>query len=225
MKNISKGTVILYLLFITAGIFALQFPFSIVLGSSTKFTLYDFFAPTLGAFLGTAPGICSVLIMQIINMVIHGNIFPDAASVVRIFPTLFAVFYFSKKRTTNIIIPAVCMFIFNLHPTGKSAWQYSLFWLIPIAAHYFRKNLFVKSLGATFTAHAVGSVLWLWVFGLTSETWLALIPQVIMERTLFAGGISIFYLLVSKSISSLQSFTKSSHLKKHLELNSFRKFS
>ena len=82
---------------------------------------------------------------------------------------------------------------FNLHPIGRSAWQYSLFWLIPVAAHFFRKNLFIRSLGATFTAHAVGGALWVWAFGLSKAIWLALIPQTAMERTLMAAGMSISY--------------------------------
>ena len=164
-------------IFTLLGFFALQVPFTRVLGSNVKFTLFDFLAPTAGAFLSTPGGIISVLIMQILNLLVHGVNNIGVASIIRLFPILFAVFYFSKKRSVNIFIAALAILAFNLHPIGRSAWQYSMFWLIPIAAHFFRKNLFIRSLGTTFTAHAVGSALWVWAFGMTREMWLALIPQ------------------------------------------------
>lgn len=206
-------------LFTLLGLIALQIPFTRLLGSNVKFTLFDFLAPTLGAFLGTLPGILSVLTMQVVNLILHGGKF-DAGGIIRVFPTLFAVAYFAKngarplvERTSrtvplkrnwywertviSIIVPILCILAFNLNPIGRSAWQYSLFWLIPIAAHFFRKNLFVKSLGATFTAHAVGGALWVWTFGLSKQIWLSLIPQVILERTVMAVGIAISYVVIN----------------------------
>lgn len=191
-------------LFTLLGLLALQIPFTRLLGSNVKFTLFDFLAPTLGTFLGTVPGIISVLTMQLINLILHGGKF-DIGGIIRLFPTLFAVAYFAKKRPFNLIVPALCIIAFNLHPIGRSAWQYSLFWLIPIAAHFFRKNLFIKSLGATFTAHAVGGALWVWTFGLSKQIWLSLIPQVILERTAMAVGIAVFYLLINKALRYLTS--------------------
>lgn len=187
--------------FTILGLIALQIPFSRILGSSIKFTLFDFFAPTAGAFLETTPGVISVFAMQILNIILHGGKIPDIGGIIRLFPTLFALFYFAKKRTVNIFIPALAIVIFNLHPIGRSAWQYSLFWLIPIAAHFLRRNLFVRSLGATFTAHAVGSALWVWAFGLTREIWISLIPQTAMERVLFASGISVFYIVLTNVLN------------------------
>lgn len=194
-------------IFTLFGLIALQIPFTRLLGSNVKFTLFDFLAPTAGAFLGSVPGVISVFLMQVINFLIHGSKF-DIGGIIRLFPTLFAVAYFAKKRAANLLIPVITIIMFNLHPIGRSAWQYSLFWLIPIAAHFFRKNLFVRSLGATFTAHAVGGALWIWAFGLTQAMWLALIPQVIMERTLMAGGISVFYLAFTKILN----FASKKHL-------------
>lgn len=190
-----KEKIIFTILFTIFGLIALQVPFSRILGSGAKFTLFDFMAPTAGAFLGTAPGVISVSLIQILNVALHGGKIPDIGSIIRLFPTLFAVFYFAKKRRVNLLIPILAIITFNLHPIGRSAWQYSLFWLIPIISHFFHKNLFVRSLGATFTAHAVGSSLWVWAFGLTKEMWISLIPQTAMERVLFASGISVFYIV------------------------------
>lgn len=217
-----KEKLLSIILFTFLGLLALQIPFTRLLGSNVKFTLFDFFAPTLGAFLGTVPGVISVLSMQVINLILHGSKF-DVGGIIRLFPTLFAVIYFSKKRTVNLIIPLLCIIAFNLNPIGRSAWQYSLFWLIPIAAHFYRKNLpagrqdlFVKSLGATFTTHAVGGALWIWTFGLSKQIWLALIPQVIIERTLMAAGITISYVFIAKAIQ----FASAKKLLPHLVLKS-----
>lgn len=197
-----KEKLLSIILFTFLGLIALQIPFTRLLGSNVKFTLFDFLAPTMGAFLGTLPGVISVLTMQLINLILHGSKF-DVGGIIRLFPTLFAVIYFSKKRTVNVIIPLLCILAFNLNPIGRSAWQYSLFWLIPVAAHFYRKNLFVKSLGATFTAHAVGGALWIWTFGLSKQIWLALIPQVIVERLLMAGGITLSFVLLKKVLGFL----------------------
>jgi hypothetical protein len=202
-KYTSKKSVSFILAFIILCLIALQIPFTRILGSSVKFTLFDFLAPTAGAFGGTLPGIIAVFLTQIINLLIHGVKGFDIALVIRLFPALFAVFYFSKKRTVNILIPIIAFIAFNLNPVGRSAWQYSLFWLIPIAANFFHKNLFARSVGATFTAHAVGGALWVWVFGLTREMWLALIPQVILERTAMAVGITVSALILGRLFSML----------------------
>lgn len=201
VESMKKQHVIFITIFTILGLAALQIPFTRLLGSNVKFTLFDFLAPTAGAFLGTVPGVISVFLMQAINYLIHGAKF-DVGGIIRLFPTLFAVAYFAKKRTFNVVIPVLCMLAFNLNPIGRSAWQYSMFWLIPIAAHFFRKNLFVRSLGATFTAHAVGGALWVWAFGLSKTIWLALIPQVIMERTLMAAGIAISYVVLTNVLKA-----------------------
>ncbi len=196
-----KKQLIFISIFTILGLIALQIPFTRLLGSNVKFTLFDFLAPTAGAFLTTVPGIISVFLMQAINYLVHGSKF-DIGGIIRLFPTLFAVAYFAKKRTFNIVVPILAIIAFNLNPIGRSAWQYSMFWLIPIAAHFFRKNLFARSLGATFTAHAVGGALWVWVFGLSKTIWLALIPQVILERTLMAAGIAVSYVVLTNVLKA-----------------------
>jgi len=200
MKNLKKQFILTAILTVL-GLVALQIPFTRLLGANVRFTLFDFLAPTFGAFLGILPGVIAVLLIQLVNILLQGIATINLGSILRLFPILFAVLYFSKKRAVNVIVPMLAIVAFNLHPIGRSAWQYSLFWLIPIAAHFFRKNLFVRSLGATFTAHAVGGALWVWAFGLNREMWLSLIPQVAMERAVMAGGITVSYLVISKAIA------------------------
>jgi hypothetical protein len=217
-----KRDLIFITLFAILGLIALQIPFTRLLGSSAKFTLYDFIAPTAGAFIGTIPGVISVFAMQVANIILHGGKIADIGGFIRLFPVLFGVVYFAKKRTVNIIVPLLAMLAFNLHPIGRSAWQYSLFWLIPVATHFLRKTLFLRSLGATFAAHAVGGALWIWAFGLSREMWLALIPQTAMERTLMAAGISISFVVLTNILNlavKRKLFPSSLHLEKQYILH------
>ncbi|OGE41589.1 hypothetical protein A3A45_03280 [Candidatus Daviesbacteria bacterium RIFCSPLOWO2_01_FULL_36_8] len=91
------------------------------------------------------------------------------------------------------------------HPIGREVPQYTLFWLIPFIAYRYRSNLYMRSLGATFTAHSVGGLMWIWAFNLPASVWQGLIPVVASERLLFAAGIAVSFVLVSKALSYLQS--------------------
>ena len=61
----------------------------------------------------------------------------------------------------------------------------------------YAETLIGRSLGATFTAHAVGGVLWIYTIPMTPEIYIALLPIVIVERTLFATGIAASYVAVN----------------------------
>ena len=185
-------------LFVILGFIALQIPFTRLAGSKTTFTAFDFFGPIATGFIGTVPGVIAVFLMQFLNFLLHGAKILDAGTIIRFFPMLFAAFYFSKKRRTDIIIPALAILAFTLHPIGRTVWYFSLFWLIPIIAHFSReKFLIARALGATFTAHAVGGALWIYAFRLQASVWNSLIPIVIVERALFALFIAASYFLLN----------------------------
>jgi len=61
-----------------------------------------------------------------------------------------------------------------------------------------------RALGATFTAHAVGGALWIWVFALPAPVWISLIPIVALERSLFALGICVSFVLVNNLLAFLE---------------------
>lgn len=190
--------------FTVAGILALQIPLSSIVGSASKFTLFDCLSPIAGAFLGTVPGMISVLFMQLTNLLFHSTPLLDAVSIMRLFPALFATAYFAKKRKINVLVPLLAMLAFNLHPIGRSVFLYSAYWLIPIFCYFWQDRfILARSLGATFTAHAVGSVLWLYAFNLPKTVWLALIPQVALERGVFALGIVLTYLVANNVLNYL----------------------
>ena len=209
MSNIkqyfTKKNVLFIIIFTVLGFIALQIPITQLEGSKAKFMAYDAFAPVAGAFIGTLPGVVAVFLMQFINFLVHGAIVEDAGTIIRFLPMLFAVLYFAKKGKFNLVIPIIAIIAFIVHPIGRTVWYFSLFWTIPIIAYFLRDRfLFARSLGATFTAHAVGGALWVWVFALPAPVWISLIPIVTLERTLFAVGISISFVLVNNLIAFLE---------------------
>lgn len=195
-------------LFTILGFVFLQIPFNKLAGSNVSFTLFDFFAPVAGAFLGPFFGIFSVLAVEVVNMLIKHTPWTTGA-IIRLFPTLFAVYYFAtlKKGPNNWIlaVPVLAMIAFLAHPIGGQVPYYTLFWIIPLIAYRFRNNIYMRSLGATFTAHAVGGAAWIWAFNLPAGVWNSLIPVVIGERLLFATGIAASFILTKKVLTLLAS--------------------
>ncbi|MBI2334351.1 hypothetical protein HYU96_00970 [Candidatus Daviesbacteria bacterium] len=193
-------------IFTLVGFAGLQVPFNKLLGSNVSFTLFDFFAPLAGAFLGPVFGIVSVFSVMVANNLIKDLPWTTGA-IIRLFPTLFAVYYFAtlKKGPNNWIlaVPLVAIFVFLAHPNGRQVPYYTLFWLIPLIAYKFKNNLYMKSLGATFTAHAVGGAAWIWAFNLPAPVWNSLIPVVISERLLFATGIAVSFIAVKATLKFL----------------------
>lgn len=205
MKDLQKKLLFL-VLFTVVGFVGLQVPFNKLLGSNVSFTLFDFFAPIAGAFLGPVFGIISVFSVMITNNLIK-DVPWTAGTIIRLFPTLFAVFYFasvSKKEGKWILaVPVLAIIAFLAHPNGRQVPYYTLFWVIPLIAYKFKNNLWIKSLGATFTAHSVGGAAWIWAFNLPATVWNSLIPVVISERLLFATGIAVSFIIMKHTLAFL----------------------
>ncbi len=111
-------------------------------------------------------------------------------------PTLCAsAYWMDSGPLVRLFVPILCMILFNLHPVGSAAGAYCLYWLIPVIIYctMSKDNILGKAVGSTFVAHAVGSVIWLYTMPMTSEQWLALIPQVALERSIFACGMIMVY--------------------------------
>ena len=212
--SIKKNRIWFLIFFIVVGLIALQIPVNVLAGAKVKFTLFDLFSPISGAFLGSFFGIFAVVVMQLFNLIVHGFTNIDNSSILKLAATLrflpmaFGVWYFalSKNKTGNsrliLLIPLLSIIIFNLHPVGRTVWFYSLFWFIPFLTWSFRQRFLVaRSLGSTFTAHAVGGAVWIWAFNLPAGVWISLIPIVILERSIFALGISAFYVLLNNLLA------------------------
>lgn len=194
-----KRIAFIFLFFILA-LIGSKVNFSAVLGAENQFfTLFQFFGPIAGSFLGPIFGVIAVLFSEIADFLIVGK---EATwiNLFRLLPMLLAVYYFgSKKKTLGVIVPLICIALFILHPIGRGAWFYSLYWLIPVIGAWLpekaKGKLLFKSFGATFTAHAIGSVLWLYTVPMEAGQWIALIPITAYERFLFGLGIAGSYIL------------------------------
>ncbi|MDO8618765.1 MAG: hypothetical protein Q7R49_02340 [Candidatus Daviesbacteria bacterium] len=208
MSSVNKKFLFL-IIFSLVGFLSLQIPFTKLAGSNISFTLFDFFGPISAAFLGPLYGVISVFAVEIVNVFIKHTSLNTPAAIIRLFPALFATLYFgflSQKKSQSkwvLLVPIICIISFVANPVGRQVWYYSLFWTIPVLAYFKKENLLFRSLGATFTAHAVGGATWIWALNLPVNTWNSLIPVVITERLLFATGIAISYLAVKHILDFL----------------------
>lgn len=199
MKN---RKVLFLVIFIVLSLIAFQIPISRIIGSSQTFTLFELIGPLGGMFLGPIFGALSALVVRGINLIITGQS-PDLLTIIRFLPMMLAAIYFgSRSRKIAAIFP-LCIILFLAHPIGRQAWLYPLIWLVPLAATFAKKRLIFNSLGATFIAHAVGSTIFLYTFGLTPQAWLALIPVVFLERGVFTLGIWASYLVINTALNQL----------------------
>lgn len=182
--------------------------FSPLVGADNQFfTLFQFFGPIAGSFLGPVVGILAVLIAEIGNFLIVGKEW-TVINLVRLLPMLFAAYYFgTRKEKLNLLVPLLAILVFIVHPIGRQVWFFSLYWTIPIIVKIlpdkYSQNAFLRSLGATFTAHAVGGAAWIWTVSMTAEQWIGLIPVVAYERLLFAAGIGISYVAFNTLLDKL----------------------
>lgn len=88
-----------------------------------------------------------------------------------------------------VAVPLLCMALFCMHAVGGQVFYYSLYWLIPVMIYFgFNSSLFARSIQASFVAHAVGSVVWLYTKSIAPVMWTALMPIVPIERMLLAAG-------------------------------------
>jgi hypothetical protein len=198
------------LIFGIAALLSMRVNFSQVLGApNQQFTVFQFFGPIAGGFLGAGFGAVAVLGAQVLNMALFGSNIV-LLDVLRLFTMVGAVVYFGMvaKNKFPAAIAGVCFVLFVIHPVGGQAWVYALYWLIPIGAAFFGNNLIARSLGATFTAHAIGGILWLYFpptpIAATPGFWLALIPVVAFERLLFAGGIAASYIALNSALYRIE---------------------
>ena len=177
-----------------SGVFKLSF----IVGSHIAFfSAVAICAPLSGAFAGIAGSLGVFGVSIALRALLMGSM-PIHFLAYHI-PGLFASLHWATQSRLARIAPAfMCMVLFIAHPVGSSAALYSLFWLIPVfTTLYARQNALSRAFGSTFTAHAVGSVIWLYTVPMSADHWLSLIPVVILERALFAVGMVAAYKAIS----------------------------
>lgn len=211
--QIDQKKLLFLLIFALVAFTLIQIPVNALAGAKVKFTLFDLFAPISGSFVGTGMGAGAVVLIQIVNLFVHGFAGVQSSSILklaatfRFLPLIFGVIYFSHSKKLGkfvLVVPILSILIFNLHPIGRSVWYFSLFWLVPVIVYPFRDRFLVlRAMGSTFSAHAVGGAVWIWAFGLPASVWQGLIPVVILERSIFTLGISASFILSNNVLAVL----------------------
>lgn len=150
--------------------------------------------PLAGAFGGIS-GSLSMFGMGLIMRCLFFGSMPLAFLAYHL-PGFFASLYWANNSKIMRSIPAIlCIGLFLVHPIGAQYLWYSLFWLIPVMASFY-SGLFFTALGSSFTAHAVGTVVWLYAGQLTPADFALLVPVVIIERLMIAVAMVMAYKLV-----------------------------
>ena len=216
-KLITKKGLLFLLIFSVLVFIGDRINFSKLVGAENQFfTLFQFFGPVAGAFLGPVVGILSVLIAEVSSYLLLGKAF-TLINALRLLPMLFAAWYFgTKKDKLSFLVPVAAIILFVAHPVGRQVWFFALFWTIPIIIKLLPKKYgeraFLKGLGATFTAHAVGGAMWNYIVPMTPAAWIALIPIVMFERMMFAGGITISFIALNTLLDRLDAKTKAEYV-------------
>jgi len=210
--EVDRRKVAFLLIFSVLALVLNQVKFTQILGVESKnFTLFQFIGPIGAGIVGTGLGIVAVLLAgfgSTVYALLNGGT-PDLMVFVPFFTMVFGAIYFGTKGKSSAVVAAVCMALFWLNPIGQQAWFYPLYWLIPIVASFYKENIFVRSLGTTFTAHAIGSVIYLYAFPIPAATWAFLFTNIVwVERLTFAAGITLSYYAVNTLLDMLESKVK-----------------
>lgn len=164
-------------------ILARLLPFNSIIGSThAMFSWSTIFAPVIAAQCG---------ISWVLGFFLCKKLWlaPSLIVLLHRAPLLIAARAFQARDFfTSICLPLICMLLFVTHAVGSQAWPYALYWFIPFFLYFVKDSVWVRSLQASFIAHAVGSVVWLYFGTISPEVWMSLIPVVICERLLIAGG-------------------------------------
>lgn len=200
------GKTIILGIFVLVSLVFSKIPLDPVLGLDFSFTLLNGFGPAAGAVVGPVFGFAVIFLMKVVSVIIGISAWESLLMFFSILPMALSAAYFGSKDRKIIAVPLGCIALFLLHPIGQQVWFYSLFWLIPVFPYISdRFQLVSRSLGATFTDHAVGSVFWLYAVGIPAELWIASIPLVPFERMAFACGIAVSYALMMRFLKAVDS--------------------
>jgi hypothetical protein len=173
------------------------------------FTFLAILLPFSLRFLGIANSLIAVVALRISLFLYGGFLFliPSTFGI----PTLIYAFCWHLERERsekasllkiliNIVLPICCVTLFFCWPGIGLGALYSFYWLIVPAVFAFqvlsdrshRFDFLLTTTRIVFIQHAIGSIIWLFLFPSTSEKWLALIPVVALEKITLVATIVIF---------------------------------
>jgi hypothetical protein len=176
-------------------------------------TMQSFFSmnhailPLLGAFLGSWGSVAYLIIRAFSYLFLLKTPFIPL-SLIGLGTFSASLYWATERYLVRIGIPALCFMLFVLHPVGGSAVAYASLWFIPmVIALAAPRNIFCTALASTFTAHAVGSVVHIYtVNALCAEQWHTLIGIALLERTIFACGMTIAYSFINRGLQALRAY-------------------
>jgi len=167
-------------------------PFNFIIGSKvTWFSYSSMVIPALGYQSSLVYVILFVFTKGLLSS--HSLLF----AMTHRLPTLFSTLALQKSDwKTSILLPIIAMILFTIHPVGQQVFYYASYWFIPMMLYSFAQDsLYSRALSASFIAHAVGSVIWLYAGNITAQEWTALMPIVVIERLFIAAGMIAFITL------------------------------
>lgn len=166
--------------------------FSFIIGSKMAFFApAAILLPLAGAFGGVAGSLGMLGMGLLVRSLFFG--FMPMLFLAYHLPGFFASLYWATNSKLLRVLPVlVCAFLFLVHPIGTQCAWYSLFWLVPVFAA-FNSGLLSAALGSSFTAHAVGTVVWLYTGILSVSDFAVLAPVVIVERLMIAVAMALAY--------------------------------
>ena len=184
------------------------FKMNVIIGSKMAlFSASSILHPLAGRLLGRS-AVYLLFGLSVIFHFVKGS--PLSFYCVYGIPSFCAALYTAhKSKSIRLFLPLACMILFSLHPVGRQVIPYSFYWLIPVVLYFVkRRSLFFDALGATFVAHAVGSVCWVYLIPMPVAYWWGLIPVVAFERLSYAVGAVIFYTCLQYAQELYISFKK-----------------
>ncbi len=170
---------------------------SYIVGSYAAFFSASSIAlPLMGAWSNIPVIVTTCAFGFLVRLALGASLMPMFAYWV---PGLCAALYWQlPSKFYRLGLPLLCMILFVSHPVGAAAAPYALYWFIPLMiAMMSSRTIWLDALASTFTAHAVGSVIWLYTVPMTAAAWMALIPMVACERMLYASGIVVGHAVIS----------------------------
>jgi hypothetical protein len=182
--------------------FSKQIKTSFIVGSmGAFFSLDQCILPVGGLYCSGTSTMLSLLGRYIVHLIMLGTMSP--LYIVYHLPTFFGTVYFQSHRTgtpkkwqflikVSLALAIIsCIIGFVAHPVGRQVFYYAGFWLLPLGTLMLSSEYrFLHALGSTFTVHAFGTLLWIYTHTTVPAFWIALIPLVIIERLVFASGMT-----------------------------------
>ncbi len=165
-------------------------------------SLHTFFSASqiVGPLVGFYGGLSCIAVLYIAKDLLKGIFLGTGffSPLTLHIPTFFSAAYWASSSVIfRLVVPLICIVLFLIHPVGNQAAFYTLYWLIPLIVYFVpHRSIFLHALASTFIAHAVGSVIWLYWLPLKPELFWTLMPIVLVERLLFASGMTLTYYVI-----------------------------